>query len=283
MKKMIIQSYKDVDNINLNMHMIRPDDCSDEPLPAIVFFFCGAWTGFDASKFYPHSVYLASRGMVCFHAELRVEPIHGTTPMDCVIDGKSAVRWLRSHAKSLGIDPNRLAVGGGSAAGHVSACCGIIDGLDDPQDMNPDISSIPNAMVLYNPVLDLLKHDRWINLFGGLEVARSLSPTQHLKQGVPPALVMHGNADEIVEVEQAIHFNELMSKLGNHCELRLYDKQAHGFFNYFDGENPLFTETLRETDIFLTSLGFLNGPEQIDTFVYDPEDIEKQWLERQQK
>ena len=167
MKKVIIKPYKQVGDTTLNMHIIRPDGCSSGPMPAVVFFFCGGWNSFDASKFHPQSVYLASRGMACFNAEVRVEPIHGTTPVECVIDGKSAVRWVRSHAKVLGVDQRRIAVAGGSAGGHVSACCGVIDGFDDPLDEDPSISSIPDAMVLFNPALDTTSLDRRIKRFGG--------------------------------------------------------------------------------------------------------------------
>ena len=89
---------------------------------------------------------------------------------------------------------------------------------------------------------------------------------------------MHGRADEIVKVDQAIRFEEVMSKAGNRCEVRLYDEQGHGFFNYFDGDNPMFTETLREMDLFLTSLGFLHGPEKVSAFTHKPEDIVKEWV-----
>jgi acetyl esterase/lipase len=277
MKRVFIKPYKTVGDTVLNMHIVGANRPSDGPRPAIVFFFCDTWLGFEASKHYPHSMYLASRGMACFNAEVRVQPIHGTTPVECVIDGKSAVRWVRSHAGRLGVDRNRIAVAGGSAAGHVSACCSLVDGFDDPQDDNPSISSRPNAMVLFNPVLDITGLAHRTNLFGGPEVARSLSPTQQVRPGAPPALVMHGRDDDVVPAEQALRFKEAMVRAGNQCRVRLYDGQGHGFFNYFDGDNPLFVETLKETDRFLTSLGYIAGPEQVDMFEYEPECIERVW------
>jgi acetyl esterase/lipase len=278
MERVFIKPYKTVGDTVLNMHIVGANRPSDGPKPAIVFFFCDTWLGFEASKHYPHSMYLASRGMACFNAEVRVAPIHGTTPVECVIDGKSAVRWVRSHAGSLGVDRNRIAVAGGSAAGHVSACCGLVDGFDDPQDDNPSVSSRPNAMVLFNPVLDTTELERRTNLFGGREVAHSLSPTKHVQPGAPPSLVMHGRDDNLVPAEQALRFKEAMVRAGSQCRVRLYDGQGHGFFNFFDGDNPLFVETLRETDRFLASLGYLEGPEWVDTFVYEPKCIERVWV-----
>jgi acetyl esterase len=264
--------YKTIGDFILNLYIIDPEDRRDEPRPryrtAILFFFCGGWTAFDASKFYPQSSYFASRGAVCINAEVRVAPIHATTPVECVVDAKSAVRWVRAHAGELGIDQNRIVVAGGSAAGHVSACCGVIDGFDDPQDETPSISSKPNALVLFNPTLDMVSLGRRIERFGGYEVARSLSPLHNIQRGVPPFLVMHGRDDEVVDVDEVIRFKEAMDKVGNRCDLRLYEQQGHGFFNYFDGANFMFTETLREMDNFLTGMGFLDGEERVDTFVY---------------
>ncbi|MBN86612.1 MAG: hypothetical protein CL885_03730, partial [Dehalococcoidia bacterium] len=71
----------------------------------------------------------------------------------CIEDGKSAIRWVREHASELGIDPNRLAAGGGSAGGHVAATTGVLKGLDNPAE-DASVSSRPRALVLFNPVID---------------------------------------------------------------------------------------------------------------------------------
>lgn len=141
-------AYKTVGPDTLKLHVFRPDGHTpDARAPAIVFFFGGGWNGGTPSQFYPHCVYLASRGMVAFSAEYRVKSRHGTTPFECVKDGKSAIRWVRAHAAALGIDPGRVAAGGGSAGGHVAAAAGVVKGLDEPgEDMS--ISSRPAALVL---------------------------------------------------------------------------------------------------------------------------------------
>ena len=99
MSKPEIFPYKTIDDVTLNMHLFTPDNNEFPPSrPAIVFFFCGGWNGFKASKFYPQSLYLAARGITCFNAEVRVKEVHGTTPLECVIDAKSAIRYVRAHA-----------------------------------------------------------------------------------------------------------------------------------------------------------------------------------------
>ena len=87
---------------------------------AVVFFFGGGWRGGSPGQFQHHCEYLASRGMVAMTADYRVLSRHKTKADKCAADAKSAVRWIRANAERLGVDPNRIAAGGGSAGGHVA-------------------------------------------------------------------------------------------------------------------------------------------------------------------
>ena len=78
--------------------------------------------------------------MVAMTAEYRIRNMHGTLTTACVADVKSAVRWVRANAVKLGVDPDRIAAGGGSAGGHVAACTGVIDGFES-KDEDDKISS----------------------------------------------------------------------------------------------------------------------------------------------
>jgi dienelactone hydrolase len=91
--------------------------------------------------------------MVAMSAEYRVKSRNNTSPRECLKDGKSAIRWIRQHALELGIDPNRLSAGGGSAGGQVAAATGTTQGFEEEGE-NLNISSSPNALVLFNPVFD---------------------------------------------------------------------------------------------------------------------------------
>ena len=92
--------------------------------------------------------------MVAMAAEYRVYSRHKARVVDCVADAKSAIRWVRKNADRLGIDPDRIASGGGSAGGHLAAAVGTLEEFDEP-DEDSSISSCPNAMLLFNPALDL--------------------------------------------------------------------------------------------------------------------------------
>ncbi|MGB2403643.1 MAG: alpha/beta hydrolase, partial [Akkermansiaceae bacterium] len=149
-----IISYKKIGEVDLKLHVFKPrgHQASDKR-PAVVFFFGGGWQGGTPRQFYQQSLFLAEHGMVAFAAEYRVASIHKTSPYECVADGKSAIRWVRKHALQLGVDPDRIVSSGGSAGGHVAACTGVIQGYEQVGE-DASVSSQPNAMVLFNPVLD---------------------------------------------------------------------------------------------------------------------------------
>ncbi len=188
--------YKTVDEIQLKLHVFRPKDKdSAERLPAIVFFFGGGWNGGTPRQFFPQSDYLASRGMVAISAEYRTKNNGGVTPFECVNDAKSAIRYVRAHAERLGIDPNKLAAGGGSAGGHLAAATGTLKGLEAKGE-DIAVSSRPNAMVLFNPV-----YDNGPDGYGYSRVKdryREISPMHNISAGTPPAIVFFGTEEKLV-------------------------------------------------------------------------------------
>ena len=115
--------YKTVGDVELRMHVFEPED-RPTPLAAIVFFFGGGWNSGTVEQFFPHCEHLAELGMFAAAADYRVKSRHGVTPDACLADGKSAVRYLYAHAEELGIDPDRIAAGGGSATGVKSSPAG---------------------------------------------------------------------------------------------------------------------------------------------------------------
>ena len=248
-KQVVFKDF-DKDPLELNVFLPAGWDPGDKR-PTIVFFFGGGWVGGTPSQFFPQSKYLASRGMVAVSAQYRTRGSHGTSPEQCVNDGKSAVRWMRQHASELGIDPRRIAAGGGSAGGHVAATTGVIDGMDEPgEDLS--VSSKPDALVLFNPATDVARIQRW-----GPDAERA-SPLQHVGKGEPPTIVFHGEADTTVAYETAVAFCEAMQESGNRCELVSYEGRPHGFFNYSRSRSS-YTSTVWHMDRFLASLGFLEG------------------------
>ncbi|MBT6033879.1 MAG: alpha/beta hydrolase [Kordiimonadaceae bacterium] len=244
--------YKTIGDVTLSLHIFNPEGHSREhSTPAIVFFHGGGWNGGSPSQFYPQSAYLASRGMVAINVEYRLKDDHGTSPAESVKDAKSAMRWVRRHAVELGINPNMIAAGGGSAGGHLAAASATLKDFNEISD-DLSISARPEALVLFNPV-----YDNGPGGYGHERVAeywQDFSPLHNLTENTPPTITFFGTADELVPVATAQAFKSAMSKLGVRSDLHLYEDQPHGFFN-----QAKYTETVREMDKFLSSLGFISG------------------------
>ena len=245
-------TYKTVGDIELPFFVHQPAGAPPKGgRGAVVFFHGGGWNSGDPSQFYEQCEHLARRGIVAISAAYRLGNKHDATPDQCVADGKSAMRWVRAHAAELGIDPGRVAAGGGSAGGHIAAAVATIAGCDDEPEST--ISCRPDALVLFNAVFD--------NGPGGWGHARveeyweSFSPLHNLSEETPPALVMLGTKDSLVPVETAERWKARMDELGVHCVLELYEDQVHGFFNRERNE-AMYSATVTAMDAFLASLGW---------------------------
>jgi acetyl esterase/lipase len=206
-------------------------------------------------------------------ADYRVSSRHMTKAKECVQDGKSAVRWVRENAARLGVDPNRIAAGGGSAGGHVAACTAVLAGWDEPGEKTA-MSARPDALVLFNPAMALATFEGAPPTDGARAAGMAermgtdpinLSPAHHVAAGLPPTIIFFGTNDDLRF--GAEHFHKQMLSLGNRSELKLYEGHKHGFFNYGRNENGPFAETLAEADRFLASLGYVTGEPRVEEWM----------------
>ncbi|MEE2684793.1 MAG: alpha/beta hydrolase [Planctomycetota bacterium] len=247
--------YKKTAEGELYLHVFLPQKGRQRNRPAALFFFGGSWNGGTPGQFAEHASYLASRGMVGIVVDYRVNKRQGTSPFECVKDGKSAIRWVRSRAVELGIDPDRIAAGGGSAGGHVAAATATVPGLEEEGE-DRSVSCRPNALLLFNPV-----YDNGPGGFGHERVKeryKEISPIHNIHKGTPPAIVFLGTNDSLIPVATAEKYKKLMEQAGSRCDLHLYEGQPHGFFNRRKSEEH-FLKTVTEMDRFLESLGYLKG------------------------
>lgn len=250
--------------MDLKLHIFEPPADRERPLPAAVFFFGGGWVGGSPSQFYHHCKYLSGQGVLAISAEYRTKNNGKAEPSECVKDGKAAIRYVREHAKELGVDPQRIAAGGGSAGGHVAAATGTVKGFEH-DDQNMSVSSRPNAMLLFNPVYDNSEEG-----YGYKRVKaywKEFSPRHNISKETPPAIVFFGSNEKLVKMPVARAIKQEMEALGVKSELKIYEGQGHGFFNYGRAGNKWFKATIVETHRFLCDLGWIVGEPAVDEYL----------------
>ena len=253
--------YKKVGDVELKLWVFKPEGASEaKSLPGIVFFFGGGWKSGSPEQFVPQSNYLAKRGMIAAVADYRVASRHKTKAKDCVADARDAMIFLRENAAKLGLDPKRLAAGGGSAGGHIAACLGTIE---------KGAESKPDALALFNPATvmapfegkEFWKSDRSEEFKERMGVDPiKLSPIHHITAKTPPCILFHGTADPTVPFETAKVFALKMLSCGAQCDLMAYEGAVHGFFNAHrkskKGE-PAFPKTMDQLDAFFVKMRWL--------------------------
>ena len=255
--------YKEAGGHELAAWVFKPPGPAAAPRPAILFFFSSAWDSGLVSQFAPHCLHVAQRGMVAITVEYRISSLHGTGPLEAMADARSAVRWARRHAGELGIDPGRIVGAGGSAGAHAILTAAMLreKEYDSPSDPS-DQSCVPDALILFDPVVDL-GDARTTGKFGpgrfpSLPAARQASPLRRVRSKLPPMLLMHGTADRLLPFEATRTFARRMGRWfrRNDCRLIPFEGCGHSFFN-FNVDPKWFEATLTRADQFLTEKGFL--------------------------
>jgi len=251
-----MQSYiyrKVDDSLNLKVAVHYPTSFQkNQPLPAIIFFFGGGWKGGDRSHFLQQAKHYSEKGLIAIRADYRTLNKNGTDPFECVKDAKAAMRWVKQNAKFLGIDPNQIIAAGGSAGGHLAAATALIKLYNHPED-DLNIDPKPNALVLFNPVVDNGPNGYGFERIG--EAYKQFSPFHNLQHGSPPTLFLLGTKDKLIPVKTGEDYCKQIVEKGGTCELKLYEGAGHGFFNYRNRD--YFDQTLKEADVFLKKLGYL--------------------------
>jgi len=252
-------TYKTVGESGLNAYIWQPEPGKGPagPKAVIAFFFSSGWDNGQVSQFAPHCVYFAARGMVAIAFDYRVSVRHGSTPVQSMADARSAMRWLRLNAAELGIDPGKIIGVGGSGGAHIIASAAMLNGFDEEGE-DHGISCAPNALALFNPILDTSKKGFGFDRFPTPDLAKRANLAAAYAPGLPPSVIFHGTADRVVPYENSFIFAKKMKKKRNICDLHTYEGQGHGFFN-FNVSFDLYQATLTVLDDFLVNLGFIEA------------------------
>jgi len=173
---------------------------------------------------------------------------HGSSPKylipDIVSDVRRAVRFIRHNAKQWGVDPNRMGVFGGSAGGHLALVLGTSSDDGDPnakEDFMKESDRVA-SVVAYFPPVDLRPLARGLNpeRTGGTldrfpalnfekEKAADYSPIVHVSPDDPPTLLIHGDKDSLVPVNNSKVIYEAFQKNNVKTQLIIIEGAEHGF------------------------------------------------------
>ena len=183
--------------------------------PAILFIHGGGWVHGDRSGLAKLIAWLAERGYVGVSIDYDLSP--GVRFPVALEECKEAVRWLRAHAAEYHVDPQRIAVAGGSAGGELAALVALTggDARYESTGAEKGFSSSVKAAVLYSADLDLTPFsdtdDAILPYLGSScaaqpELCRQASPQFQLEGKLPPIFIGQGNADEDVPYSQLTNF-----------------------------------------------------------------------------
>lgn len=195
--------------------------------PGVMFIHGGAWIAGDRSEYSQAAKRLARAGYVAATIEYRLLP-DGAFPKN-VQDCFCALAHMRAHAGEYGLDPNRVAVVGYSAGGHLAAMVGLAS--DDPTlktDCAAGTTGPPNAVVAGSANYDLrgTPPDFWLaeEYLGGdpddlPEVYSKASPITHVGPGKPPFLIVIGTDDLLIVEEQSQALRVALNAAGNEARV----------------------------------------------------------------
>lgn len=194
--------------------------------------------------------------------------VHGSQPRytapEIIKDMNRAVRFIRHHARDYGVDPDRIGVSGASAGGHLSLMLGTAGDAGDPDAKDPvDRESsrvqavacffpptdflnygIPGVQLIhakdhaktFRPAFDYQELDRETNLWTTIteparlrEITRAISPIHHVSPDDAPTLILHGDADKLVPLQQSREMVDRLRKSGVDAKLVIKAGAGHGW------------------------------------------------------
>ncbi|MBB5863440.1 alpha/beta hydrolase [Xanthomonas sp. 3058] len=217
--------------------------------PVVVFFYGGTWKHGTRSNYRWVGRALARQGVVAMVADYRKFPQVGLQGF--MSDAASATAWSYRHAHTYGGDPGRLAVMGHSAGAHIAALLGTDARWLQRQDMKP--RQLCGVVGLAGPY-DFLPIDdpELIEIFGQApDAQRQSQPVHYVGGDEPPMLLLHGDADRVVELQNSISLQHALQRKGGTAELKVYPGMGHLGIVLALRKSPERSPVLRDTLQFL--------------------------------
>ena len=253
-------TYKRVDGREMKAYVFEPPRSEyGKPRAAMLVFHGGAWNQGSSAWTFGQARYFTSLGMVGISVDYRLADGNTVTPFDAAEDARAAVRWARSQAVLLNIDPKRIGAYGESAGGLLAAATAITE--EGPS--KDELSAVPNALVLVSPALNVEKSARFLALAGKRQDIASIELGEHVRRGLPPIIILTGALDVSIPAASLAEFCEKMTQAKNRCELEIYPGVGH-MLEPQEGSGTAKEEAAKtrydaylKADQFLASMGYI--------------------------
>lgn len=255
-------AYRPGDSKAWRLDLVRAKKDSETPRAGIVFVHGGGWRSGDkrTGTFLRGAIEYAQKGYVCITVNYRLT---GEAPFPaCIEDVKCAVRWFRANAKKYNLDSDRLGAYGNSAGAHLVSMLGLcradagLEGDGPHQDQSSLVQAVcasatPSKLDLFGRSPKSSERFKGDNEEERIKLIRKSSPVNHVSNGAPPFLLIHGNADRTVDVKHGDILVEALKKAGADVTYLRIEGAGHGVFNqHKDRTGPamenFFARTLGE-------------------------------------
>lgn len=276
--------YADSDNPRQRLDLLLPKEPAEEgPLPLIVFIHGGGWRGGNRREGLRYLAHMMADGHYAgatIGYRFSSEAVWPAQIHDC----KAAIRWLRANAKEHNLDPDRIAVIGPSAGGHLAAMLGTtgdverLNGKLGPHtDVDAKVACVvdeygPTDLLAMSELPGDLDHDAAASpesrLVGGplqerKAAARDASPISYVSALDPPFLIIHGTDDPLVPFDQSERFYEELQQVGVTAHLIRVQGGGHGGFRSLELDRRVrlfFDKCLRDEQAELPTAPVQAGP-----------------------
>lgn len=230
-------NYVKIGTRDLKLDLFLPEKV-ESTHTAVILLHGGAWRMGDKSMMEKFGRELANHGFVALAPEYR---LLGESPWPSQIeDVKASIRWTRSNAATLAIHPDKIAIQGFSAGGHLALLAGGMPKFPEfiGKGGNEEISdSVAAVIALFSPIefrlnppsSDFIRASDLLGESATREDAQKASPINYISEGYPPTFLLHGTADKMVPFTTSQRmFNALHAK-GVAVEMHLYPNHTHEF------------------------------------------------------
>ncbi len=256
-----VEAIRDVEygvanDVSLKLDIYRPKKAPEGPMPAIVWIHGGGWRQGDKNNA-ANAIAAARRGFfaVSINYRLSGEAVFPAAIEDC----KGAIRWLRANAKEYGVDPDRIGVWGSSAGGHLALLAGSADasaGLEGKSGYAKVSSRVQAVCSWFGPSdfsnAGTVSRDPVAQFLGGTQEEKAeeykrASPVTHVSGDDPPVLMIHGDKDKTVDLQQSRIMLEALEKAKVPADLVVVKNAGHGWQPSGGAIEPTVEEILEKS------------------------------------